>query len=185
MTAPRLLVPADDDWIGRIHEQHLIRHIVAIHIVKSVDERIEELAAARIDNEHHFADMAACMLAEFDKFRDEDRRQIVDDEIAQILHIAAGLCLAAARHARDDDEPRCGLLLFLLALSRFLRAAARHRLRQFLLLVHSRHLLARFQQLPFHFSLYHIGKIPDEPGVPAKHACLAGCCAFRRARAAR
>ena len=152
MAATRLLVAADDGRVGSIHEEHLVVRVALIHILEHLHERIEELTAPRIDAEHDLAHMAARMGAELHELRDEDRRQIVHAEIPEILEIAARLRLAAARHARDDDEPGCGLLPFRLALSRFLRAAPRlHRLRQFLFPVHSRHLPTQSQQHPFHY----------------------------------
>ena len=104
MAAARFLVAADDGRIRRIHEEHLIRHIVLVHVVERVDKRIEELAAARVDDEYDLADMAAGMLAELDKLRDEDRWQVIHAEVPEVLKIAACLRLAAARHARHDDE---------------------------------------------------------------------------------
>ena len=104
MAAARLLVAADDGRVGCIHKEHLIGHIVLFHVVERMDKRVKELAAARVDDEHDLADMAAGMLAELDKLRDEYRRQVVHAEVAEILEVAARLRLAAARHARHDDE---------------------------------------------------------------------------------
>ena len=112
MAAARLLVATDDHGIRGVHEEHLIGQVVAIHLIEHLHERIEELPAACIDDEHDLAHMTARMTAKLHEFRDKDRRQVVDDEIAEILHIAAGLRLAPSRHARYDDQTE--ILLFFL-----------------------------------------------------------------------
>ena len=94
MTAPGLLISANDDRICCIHEHHFIWHIILIHIIQYMNERIKKFPAARIDHQYHFAYMIACMLAELYKFRYEYRWQIIYHKIPQIFHITASLRFA-------------------------------------------------------------------------------------------
>ena len=57
--------------------------------------------------------MAAGLLGQLHELGNQDRGQVVDDKVAQILQIAAGLGLAPATHACDNHETEISRLFVL------------------------------------------------------------------------
>ena len=104
MAAARFLVAADDRLIRGFHEEHLVGRPRLVHLFEHMHEGVEELAPARVHDEHDAAHMSGRMAAKLGKFRDEHRRQIVHHEIAEVFQKAARLRLTAARKPRHDDK---------------------------------------------------------------------------------
>ena len=113
MTAPGFFITADNYWIRSVHEQHLIRNIILIHIIQYMDECIKELAAACINHQHYLTDMAAGMLAQLNKLWNKDRWQVIYHKIPEVFHITAGLCFTSARHPRHNNQPELLILRLL------------------------------------------------------------------------
>ena len=94
-------VPAHEHVVGGVEEQHAGVGAVAAQLLDRGGEVVQEVAAADVDDER-VTDRLLGAARELGDLADEHRRQVVDDEVAEVFEHVRGLGTAGAGHAGDD-----------------------------------------------------------------------------------
>ena len=101
MTAPRRFVAAHEHVVGRVEEEDALGDADALQLVERGGEVGEEVAGTDVDHQR-VARRRLLPARELGDLADQHRRQVVDDEVAEILEHVRGLGATRAGHPGHD-----------------------------------------------------------------------------------
>src|SRR6266446_790727 len=104
MAVARLAIPTEEDFVGRVEEQHVRGRTRLVERVEVLLRVCEKGATPRVDHER---DLLLPALARYlDCRRHERGREVVEGVVAEILEDLHRLRFARAGETCDDDEVR-------------------------------------------------------------------------------
>src|SRR5256885_11430496 len=104
MAVPRLAVPAKEQLVGRVEEQHVCGRARLVERVEVLPCIREKRSTSRIDHERDL--LLPTLARNIESRRHECGREVVEGVVAEVLEDLRRLRFARARETCDDDEVR-------------------------------------------------------------------------------
>jgi hypothetical protein len=104
-----VLEPADQHVVGRLQEQHPRPVALLVQLADHAAQVGRERPAAHVDHHRDPGDLAGRVAAEVDHRRDQRRRQVVHDVVAEVLQALGGGAAARPDSPVDDHDLEAGL----------------------------------------------------------------------------
>ena len=104
MDAARFLIAPYQGLIRSLDEDDFVGNAFGLEVFQALAHGVKEFTAPDIGDEGHVADPFAAFDAQFRELGNQDRRDIVDAEIANVFQYLDGMALTGTGHAGDNDQ---------------------------------------------------------------------------------